>query len=90
MTQIDEQIDNILLEHIVLATDNGQPYIKSTDTAVEAIKQLINQARIDELEKLLADGGQCICQLADQEVCDHNWSLCNIVKDCIVELRGNK
>ncbi len=54
MTQIDEQIDNILLEHIVLATDNGQPYIKSTDTAVEAIKALmatqINQARINEAE----------------------------------------
>ena len=53
MTQIDEQIDNILLEHIVLATDNGQPYIKSTDTAVEAIKALISdqvaKARIDEL-----------------------------------------
>ena len=88
MTQIDEQIDNILLEHIVLATDNGQPYIKSTDTAVEAIKQLINQARIDELEKLLADGGQCICQLANQEACDHNWSLCNTVKDRIAQLRS--
>jgi len=51
---IDEQIDNILLEHIVLATDNGQPYIKSTDTAVEAIKQLINQARIDMLKTFMA------------------------------------
>lgn len=57
MTQIDEQIDNILLEHIVLATDNGQPYIKSTDTAVEAIKALISnqvaKARIEELERTM-------------------------------------
>lgn len=54
MTQIDEQIDNILLEHIVLATDNGQPYIKSTDTAVEAIKALISdqvaKARIEAVD----------------------------------------
>lgn len=113
LDKIDQEITDILLEHLVLANDNGQPYIKSTDTAVEAIKALIatqvreatnkvfvkfnkatlageNQAKIDELEKLLADDGQCICQLADQEVCDHNWSLCNTVKDRIAELRGNK
>jgi hypothetical protein len=56
MTNLDEQIDNILLEHIVLATDNGQPYIKSTDTAVEAIKALIatqiQEARVDELRRI--------------------------------------
>ena len=56
MTQIDEQIDNILLEHIVLATDNGQPYIKSTDTAVEAIKALISdqvaKAKIEEIDAI--------------------------------------
>jgi len=51
MTNHNQRLDEIL-EHIVLATDNGQPYIKSTDTAVEAIKALISdqvaKARIDE------------------------------------------
>lgn len=41
LDKIDQEITDILLEHLVLANDNGQPYIKSTDTAVEAIKALI-------------------------------------------------
>jgi hypothetical protein len=57
MTNHNQRLDEIL-EHIVLATDNGQPYIKSTDTAVEAIKALIatqvNQARIEAQKEILA------------------------------------
>ena len=65
---------------------------KIDDDAIKAIKALIatqiQEARINELKNLLADDGQCICQLANQEVCDHNWSLCNTVKDRIAQLRS--
>ena len=56
LDKIDQEITDILLEHLVLANDNGQPYIQYTDTAVEAIKALIanqvREARIDELKQL--------------------------------------
>ena len=92
LDKIDQEITDILLEHLVLANDNGQPYIQYTDVAVDKIITLIatqiQEARINELKNLLADDGQCICQLANQEVCDHNWSLCNTVKDRIAQLRS--
>ena len=92
--KIDQEITDILLEHLVLANDNGQPYIQYTDVAVDKIITLIatqiQEARINELKNLLADDGQCICQLANQEVCDHNWSLCNTVKDRIAQLRSTQ
>ena len=54
LDKIDQEITDILLEHLVLANDNGQPYIQYTDTAVEAIKALIanqvREARIKELK----------------------------------------
>ena len=93
LDKIDQEITDILLEHLVLANDNGQPYIQYTDVAVDKIITLIanqiQEARINELKNLLADDGQCICQLANQEVCDHNWSLCNTVKDRLAELKGD-
>ena len=92
LDKIDQEITDILLEHLVLANDNGQPYIQYTDVAVDKIITLIatqiQEARINELKNLLADDGQCICQLANQKVCDHNWSLCNTVKDRIAQLRS--
>ena len=94
LDKIDQEITDILLEHLVLANDNGQPYIQYTDVAVDKIITLIatqiQEARINELKNLLADDGQCICQLANQEVCDHNWSLCNTVKDRIAQLRSTQ
>lgn len=42
------KIDNILRNNIVLATDNGQPYIKYTEDATQTIKQLF-QKLIDEV-----------------------------------------
>lgn len=35
------KIDEILREHLVLATDDGQPYIKYTDNAVAELLQLV-------------------------------------------------
>ena len=49
---IDDKLDEILRNDIVIATDNGQPYIKYADEAKKAIKQLITEARIDELNRL--------------------------------------
>ena len=52
LDKIDQEITDILLEHLVLANDNGQPYIQYTDVAVDKIITLIaNQAR-EELTNL--------------------------------------
>ena len=52
LDKIDQEITDILLEHLVLANDNGQPYIQYTDVAVDKIITLIatqiQEARIDE------------------------------------------
>jgi hypothetical protein len=60
----------------------------------EAILALINQkekeAEIRGLENLLdgsAEGATCICESAGLSVCDHNWSLCNVVRDRIKQLK---
>ena len=53
LDKIDQEITDILLEHLVLANDNGQPYIQYTDVAVDKIITLIatqiQEARLDEL-----------------------------------------
>ena len=41
LDKIDQKITDILLEHLVLANDNGQPYIQYTDVAVDKIITLI-------------------------------------------------
>lgn len=52
LDKIDQEITDILLEHLVLANDNGQPYIQYTDVAVDKIITLIanqvREARVDE------------------------------------------
>ena len=64
LDKIDQEITDILLEHLVLANDNGQPYIQYTDVAVDKIITLIanqvQEARIEELElaRLWCAGGQ--------------------------------
>ena len=53
LDKIDQEITDILLEHLVLANDNGQPYIQYTDVAVDKIITLIaNQVREARLEEL--------------------------------------
>ena len=61
---------------------------------VGAILTLINQkekeAEVRALESLLdgsAEGATCICESAGLSVCDHNWSLCNVVRDRIKQLK---
>lgn len=52
LDKIDQEITDILLEHLVLANDNGQPYIQYTDVAVDKIITLIaaqiQEARLEE------------------------------------------
>ena len=52
---IEQKISDIIASYLVLATDNGQPYIQYDDTAVDKITNLISdqvaKARIDELER---------------------------------------
>ena len=62
--------------------------------AVEKFSTLINQkekeAEVRGLENLLdgsAEGATCICESAGLSVCDHNWSLCNVVRDRIKQLK---
>lgn len=41
LDKLDQDITYILLEHLVLANDNGQPYLQHTDVAVDKITNLI-------------------------------------------------
>lgn len=54
---LDEQIDDIIRLGVELGTDDGQPYIKYTEAAVDDLEALITnaqkQARLDELNTLL-------------------------------------
>ena len=43
MANLDEQIDNILLKGIELGSDEGQPYIRYTEAAVDDLVALIAQ-----------------------------------------------
>ena len=49
---IEQKISDIIASYLVLATDNGQPYIQYDDTAVDKITNLISdqvaRARIEE------------------------------------------
>lgn len=61
---------------------------------IERVGSLIDQkekeAEIRGLENLLdgsAEGATCICESAGLSVCDHNWSLCNVVRDRIKQLK---
>ena len=54
------------------------------------INQKEKEAEIRGLENLLdgsAEGATCICESAGLSVCDHNWSLCNVVRDRIKQLK---
>lgn len=97
---VDKLIENIVHIGYVYGYNqlaqmaNVAPYNEFEPITEDAAKQTIAakllEARIDELKSLLADDGQCVCQLANLEVCDHNWSLCNTVKDRIAELNTTK
>ena len=52
LDKIDQEITDILLEHLVLANDNGQPYIQYTDVAVDKIITLIATQIQEELTNL--------------------------------------
>lgn len=68
-------------------------YFMPANVAVIIQKHISDQvakARIDELRRLAPDEPSCVCQLADIKVCDHNWSLCNVIKDRIATLNGVK
>ncbi len=58
---LDEQIDDIIRLGVELGTDDGQPYIKYTEAAVDDLEALITnaekQARIDELSQVSYIGG---------------------------------
>ena len=54
------------------------------------INQKEKEAEIRGLENLLdgsAEGATFICESAGIAVCDHNWSLCNVVRDRIKQLK---
>lgn len=93
---IDEQIFKLIDEVVDAACDyeqgedvdldakTNQAYHKSKALIAKAVVE----ARMNTLKDLLVKNeNQCVCQLADEEVCDHNWSLCNVVKDRLAELQ---
>lgn len=51
---IEQKISDIIASYLVLATDNGQPYIQYDDTAVDKITNLISdqvaKARIEAVD----------------------------------------
>ena len=56
MNNLDQELDKILRDKILLDTDGGQPYIKYTDEAVDALKALITtqkQELLSDIEKEL-------------------------------------
>lgn len=57
LDKIDQEITDILLEHLVLANDNGQPYIQYTDVAVDKIITLIATQVQEAYKKGYIDGG---------------------------------
>lgn len=63
---------------------------KALGTLYTLINQKEKEAEIRGLENLLdgsAEGATCICESAGLSVCDHNWSLCNVVRDRIKQLK---
>ena len=80
-----QAITQLIADEVKKAIDDYQ-----TNFEQRHIASAVRLARIDELKQLLTDDGQCICQLANQEVCDHNWSLCNTVNDRIAELQSTQ
>jgi hypothetical protein len=63
---------------------------KALETLYTLINQKEKEAEIRGLENLLdgsAEGATCICESAGLSVCDHNWSLCNVVRDRIKQLK---
>jgi len=61
LDKLDQDITDILLEHLVLANDNGQPYVQHTDVAVDKIINLIS----DQVAK--AKG----CTSCGKRMCDN-------------------
>ena len=87
MNDLDKELDEILTAFYkkTLRVDGNTPEARAEAKA--KIKQLIVQARIDELNQLLDKDNGCICQLADVNVCDHNWSLCNTIVERMAVLK---
>jgi len=50
--------------------------------------RLITEARIDELKQIL-DSESCICDEVGVKECDKNWSLCNVARDRLTQLKEN-
>ena len=66
----------------------------SMQEAITALNELIRNERIDELNKLMdyTDENEivCVCEQANVQVCDHNWSLCHTARERIAELRAEE
>ena len=76
-----------------LAMANGW-VIYNLPKLITALNELIRNERIDELNKLMdyTDENEivCVCEQANVEVCDHNWSLCHTAREHIAELRAEE
>lgn len=53
LDKLDQDITDILLEHLVLANDNGQPYVQHTDVAVDKIINLISNQVAKDRQQLI-------------------------------------
>ena len=95
---LKEEINDLIGECIMRALEDNGETVNGLKTiqpeTTEAILALINQkekeAEVRGLENLLdgsAEGATCICESAGLSVCDHNWSLCNVVRDRIKQLK---
>lgn len=93
MNAVEEQIKNILFfQSEPMSSNMLAPW--QIEQATEALNALINQkekeSEIRALESLLdgdAEEVTCVCESASTAVCDHNWSLCNVVRGRIKQLK---
>lgn len=85
MKDIDEQLDE-QIKDILNFLDEKSHQSLGYNTAVQAIKQLINQARIDEVENIVTD------VIANDNYHEHNDSVGLYMKkkyqDRLKELKG--
>lgn len=93
-----ERVHNLLIDIQLYAIRSSRDELQGNESSPSdtesALLALINKERKTELQQLLDDetkGATCICQQADTKVCDHNWSLCNVIRDRIQTLsQGGK
>ncbi len=93
LTELENTVSYDSVQRVKLHNSGVSPKVhhkKALETLYTLINQKEKEAEVRALESLLdgsAEGATCICESAGLSVCDHNWSLCNVVRDRIKQLK---